>query len=105
MARLGFLSQFGTSRGPRGLNAAAQFMRLRSGRKQADIAEANWRNLDRVRLDRLRGDDELYSMAHSHGAYAFVSQRLHPGYERGWVMIGIMLWVATEWFREFSDRS
>ena len=27
------------------------------------------------------------------------------GTNAGWVMIGIMLWVATEWFREFSDRS
>ena len=27
------------------------------------------------------------------------------GRNAGWVMIGIRLCVATEWFREFSDRS
>lgn len=26
------------------------------------------------------------------------------GTNAAWVMIGIMLWVATEWFREFRDR-
>jgi hypothetical protein len=27
------------------------------------------------------------------------------GTNAGWVMLGVMLWVATEWFREFRDRS
>jgi hypothetical protein len=27
------------------------------------------------------------------------------GTNAGWIMIGVMLWVATERFREFSERS
>ncbi len=27
------------------------------------------------------------------------------GTNAAWVMIGFMLWIATEWLREFSDRS
>ena len=27
------------------------------------------------------------------------------GTNAAWVMVGIMLWLATEWFREFRDRS
>jgi hypothetical protein len=27
------------------------------------------------------------------------------GTNAGWVMLGVMLWVATEWFREFRGRS
>jgi hypothetical protein len=27
------------------------------------------------------------------------------GTNAGWVMLGVMLWVATEWFRGFHDRS
>ena len=27
------------------------------------------------------------------------------GTNAAWVMAGVMLWLATEWFREYRDRS
>ena len=50
--------------------------------KEQAFAKAS-RNLDRVWLDRLRGDDRLCSVAHLRGGYAVLSQKLYPWYERG----------------------
>ena len=51
--------------------------------KEQAFAKASRRNLDRVWLDSLRGDDRLCSVVHPRGGYAVLSQKLYPWHERG----------------------
>jgi hypothetical protein len=39
------------------------------------------------------------------GAAPSFLQNYTLGTNAAWGMVGIMLWLATEWFREFRDRS
>jgi hypothetical protein len=39
------------------------------------------------------------------GAAPSFLQNYTLGTNAAWAMVGVMLWLATEWFREYRDRS